>query len=65
MRGRERVLGCCAGGLLGEVGGEALVVELDRNSDGAAQRLDEALGLDRLFAAGPPQSQRRGSTCQW
>ena len=51
MRRRERVLGRRAGGLLREVGREALVEELDGDVDGAAQRVDEALGLGRLLAA--------------
>ena len=53
MGGRARVLGGGARGLLGEVGREALVVELDRHGDGAAQRLDEALGLRRLLPGRP------------
>ena len=51
MRRRERVLGRRARGLLREVGREALVVELDRDVDDGAKRLDEALGLGRLLAA--------------
>ena len=59
MGSRESVLGGGAGSLLREVGREALVVELDGDVDGAAQLLDEALGLGRLLPALPTQGQRK------
>ncbi len=59
MRRRDRVLGRGSGGLLREVGREALVEQLDGDVHGRAQRVDEALRLGRLLATLAAQRQRQ------
>ena len=59
MRGRPGVLGRLCKKLLRKVGREALVEGDDRDVGHTAERLDEALGLERLLAPFTAECERQ------